>query len=165
MLLDWGVAEVTTPRFADWPRADVIAKVRIGIPLNAEESEALVQAVWQKRQPMLGYFFKNSTTWVRADFPMNRLGMIRSDIWFQADDTLARVAANRSDVRIEAFSIEAMLGRPIIVGPNANGPWSLIEGTHRCAEILRMSPASQPASIPIIAGLCEKIGDWERRRN
>jgi len=164
VLLDWGSAEATSPRFRNWDRADVIAKLRNKAPLEEADRAAIVKAIRCVRAPLLDYFFQKPTIWFEADMPVNLLDAIWSDIFFQSDSTLADIASRRPDIKIDGFRLEAMSGRSILVGPSLNGPWILIEGVHRCVEILRMAPAAQPNAIRVLVGVCQSITSWVRWR-
>jgi hypothetical protein len=166
MLLDWGVAEVTSPRFDGWALAELYrSKIGTNILLNDAEKDELIRTIQHLRAAMLEWVLEHATEWYLADITLEELSHVRADAFWLIKfgaRTLGEISLLQPRIQIEGFNFTRIRGRPIIVGPRQTGDLMAIEGAHRCSGILRMQPPEKPSSIKVIIGVCPTIASWPR---
>jgi restriction system protein len=118
---------------------------------------------------MIGFFMRNPTTWLEGVFPVDAIGSLRLTSWFEQPgyanartiDELLDSIGGAHYAKLD-FRIDNMRGRPVIVAPERDGPYMLIEGTHRCCEIVRLARRGEVpvAVLPFVLGVCPNIHDY-----
>lgn len=144
---------------------------RVGGPANLplHERERLIVHICQHREPMLGFLLKNQTSWFEGAFDVEAIPALRLTRWFEQPafssartiHELLETLGGASYAKLD-FRLDAMRGRPIIVADNLGGPYCLIEGTHRCCEIVRLARRGEvpTETLPFVLGVCSSIQDY-----
>lgn len=162
MLLDWGLAEVAKPEMGF--DAAVVSRVRAKAETREDQNE-LVRRIKLHRAPLLNFFSTHPVQWFAGNLSTAVIGQISVIRYFQLRygphiKTMADVAQYLPDkYSIQNFHHDEMRGRPIFVAQRRHDPLHLLEGTHRCCEILlRPSGAS---SLRVVFGECPLISEWD----
>jgi hypothetical protein len=137
--------------------------------LSPQSREELRAHICRIREPMIGFFLRNPTTWVEGTFDVEAIGSLRVTSWFEQPgyanartiDELLESVGGASYAKLD-FRIEAMRGRPIIVGPDMDGPYCVIEGSHRCCEIVRLARRGEvpTRTLPFVLGICPDVHEY-----
>ena len=162
-MLDWGLAEAAKPEMKLSP--DIIGRVRAKTE-TAQDHAEIVRQIRQYRAPLLEFFAKHPVQWYQATIPVKAIGEIRVIRYFEVIHgshvkTIADVAEHLSEVySILDFRRDDMRGYPMFVTTHLHAPLCLIEGTHRCRELLRENGGSP--TVRVIVGECPGIAEWHQ---
>ena len=114
------------------------------------------------RKPLLDFFLLNNTKWYSADFTLSELGDVRTINYF-AKNNPTRVLRDFFPINpeywVSGFSIDAMIGRPILVAQDYASQPCMLDGYHRSCEILRNHSAAI-IKIPVYLGICPNLLEW-----
>lgn len=153
-----------------WADAKSWNRLAIGLPVDTVQrfvdrrptGEDLVLArcaVMYCRGPILAPFLPRPTQWFNATINVDGLPEVSTVAFFRNDGylTLADLVDRHPDMTIQGFDPANARGRPILVSVDGNAPWYLIEGGHRCCEIIRRRRAGNfGATLPVIIGVCPR---------
>lgn len=172
LLFDYAYAEMLEPGRGnqDATEFSTLVAQRGGLAqLSDAEKQWLIVAIRHYREPMLGFLLKNEVKWFEGELDVDAIGGVRLISWFeQPQFANARTIAELLDSPAGAtyskldFNIGAMRGRPLAVAPGLQGPYTLIEGTHRCCEIVRLVRRGEVGTlrIPFVVGVCPNIHEY-----
>jgi hypothetical protein len=157
MLDNWAKAELS--HLAHRLPAETIGRYELGRETPFDKQIARY-ALFIRRRPVLIPFLAHETSWFNASLDVRALAETRS---YLVDDerhvTLGELARG-GGYNIPDFDPSLMRGFLIIVAARADGPWYLLEGTHRCVELLRTHVSGRTiGSAAVIAGLCAQLGE------
>ena len=159
MLLDWGIAEAET-RCASYLHPDTLSRIRAKEALTPADRATLIAIIRQIRQPLLDFGIDPPTTWHSAKLQVADLGGIRLIRYFSVQ-RLADLAATDNPYTRRDFTPSKARGRPIFVGPTLEGPWNLLEGTHRCCGMIKTGLSNgQQDQLDVIVGVCPSVTRW-----
>jgi hypothetical protein len=170
MLLVWADSEIEEARFNIWPQVRYYRerlRLRPNEPYTDFEKNELISALVTNpdRRGLVKWVLANPTEWHVADFTLDELSQVRADYYWLVNfraKTVRDISLLPSRIGKQDFERNRMRGRPVVVGPNRSGDLMLIDGAHRCSEILRMQPPGRPLSIEVIVGVCPTITSWPR---
>jgi hypothetical protein len=168
MLLDWGVAELSSkpdPNLLRLVPPELVERAKNGVDaLSLADAADVAVAILLFRWELLGYFVRNPTEWLEGDFAAANLGdvhVIDSPDDYKGKPTIRELARVFED-RLPNFHYEAMRERPILLGPTKDGPWCLMDGYHRCVEIFLQHEDRTLGveRVRVILGVCETARNW-----
>ena len=93
---------------------------------------------------MLAPFLPLPAEWFDADINVDGLAEVSTPLFWRQHGfaTLGELTDGRPDVTVDGgFDLDKARGRPVLVSANGDVPWYLIEGGHRCCEIIRLRRA------------------------
>lgn len=161
VVLDWGLAEAAKPEMRLDPA--LVNRVRTRTE-TAEDRAKIVRQIKEHRAVLLKFFSTHSVRWYQATTPVKNIGGARVIRYFEAVHgshikTIADVAEHLSALySIPNFRRVEMRGGPMFVTTHLTAPLCLIEGTHRCCELLRDQGVT-PA-VRVVVGECPRIAEW-----
>lgn len=163
MLLDWGLAEAAKREMDLTPA--IVGRVREGIETKEDHVE-IVRHITKHRARLLDFFARHPVQWYKARIPLKAIGEISVIRYFQHKHgshirTIADVAEHLSELySIPNFRREQMRGCPLFVTTRLHSPLCLIEGTHRCRELLREQDGAP--NVRVLIGECPRIMEWHQ---
>jgi hypothetical protein len=172
MLLDWARAEPARITKCFPAFSDLAARGAAGASLTKKEIGQLVGGLLTARGVFVGHFISHPTQWLAASCPVADIGALNLCTWFERYPdlvghpnlrTVAELAHRDPNCRLPTpFDKAKMRGRPILVSDSVGGPWCLVEGTHRLAEIFRLVEAGKPPFeiLEIVVGVCPEAKVW-----
>jgi len=174
MLLDWAFAEAKPMGTSGQIAADLQARVEARVQLDQNDRQALVNGILKRRGHFVASFLTPGTRWFVGTCSSDSIGSIGLCKWFQGRHQLAggRVehflslgALADGDPNLKTttpYDPALLFGRPILVSERLEGPWCLVEGTHRLVEEYRIAknggfggPARE-----VILGVCPSAASW-----
>ena len=163
VVLDWGLAEAAKPEMQ--LDSQIVSRVRTKAETK-EDRIVITQRISECRAMLLGFFAQHPVRWHKATIQVAEIGQIRVIRYFEVDHgshikTIADVAEHLSELySIPNFRREEMRGFPIFATTHLHAPLCLIEGTHRCRELLREQGGAP--NVRVLIGECPRIIEWHQ---
>ena len=173
VLLSWARAETRALVDRNFINKELAARSDSNADLSPDDIRDLIRGIECYRRGFFDHFIANPTAWFEATCPVSEIGNLSLCSYFYGTykvncearifPTLAELAEGAPEFKLpDTFDWNAMRGRPTVVCSRHNGPWCILEGTHRLAEIYRAWKASKsmPESVPCFVGVCETVEQW-----
>ena len=175
--LEWGKAEIPG-RYRPAEPTAVVAKMEAGEDLDAEERRQVVAFMRGVRGEILSPPLDMTTQWFRGELPLSDVGDVLVDGywtqraiqegWSQPIPYNVRMFADHPHPTAQALTITgafrfaSMRGSPILVGPGADGPWGIAEGSNRLRAMWRARAAADaPEAISVLVGVHPMALRWK----
>jgi hypothetical protein len=177
MVFEWARAE--TKRLVDshWIAQSLADRSDASPKLSHDDAQALVVAICGHRGNFFGIFVTDPTDWLDASCPIEAVGRLNLCKYFDGTHqvkgvpsyfrTIEDLAEGDSSFRLpQPFVWSAMRGRPVLVSYSADGPWLVMEGTHRLVEIYHAAKAgkAEKTAVDVIAGVSPVARNWNAWR-
>lgn len=130
---------------------------------SAQDRRVARYAVFLRRRPVLIPFLMYSGQWYEAAADVSALHNLRTYLFMdEAYSTVGQLATKHPEMFIPDFDptqvFVQLRGRPIMVSKDGVSSWYLIDGTHRCCEVIRMTSGGKCAGVlPVIAGIYPQL--------
>jgi hypothetical protein len=158
MLESWAAAEADS-RLGPLLPPEALRRL-VGRTPTPEDLKLSRYAVMYVRGPMLAPFLPLPAEWFDADINVDGLAEVSTPLFWrqQGFATLGELTDGRPDVTVDGgFDLDRVRGRPVLVSVDGDAPWYLIEGGHRCCEIIRLRRAGKFGdALPVIVGVCPR---------
>ncbi len=116
-------------------------------------------ALFHGRGAMVLPFLSRPSEWFEAVMNTDGLVDVSAAMYFRAKGyvTLGDLTDRHPGMHIEGFDPALSRGRPILVSVDGNAPWYLIEGAHRCCEIIRRRRDGRYGeTLEVLVGVCPR---------
>ena len=178
MVFEWARAE--TKRLVDskWIAQSLADRSDASPNPSHDDGQALVDSICGHRGGFFGIFVANATNWLEAACPVETVGQLNLCKYFEGTHqtngaasyfrTIEELAEGDPSFRLpQPFVWSAMRGRPILVSHSADGPWLVMEGTHRLVEIYHAAKAgkAEKTAVDVIAGVNPVARNWNAWRD
>lgn len=154
----WVLSEA--PRLDKWLSAEMIDRLVSGA---ADENDRRLAryALFMRRRPVLTPYLSYPTRWYLIRQATAGLRDMRSYLFLdEGYETLGELADRRLDMTIPNFDANEVRGMPVFVRASSTEPVYLLEGAHRCCEMIRQrSVRYVPSYLMAYLGLCPRLGE------
>jgi hypothetical protein len=185
---NFACAEVRSPRYGSayneflGPRLAGLVRGADATRLQSSDWDLVRRAVIRIREPIVGQLPFLDFAWFLGEVAIEELALVRlmnvvHFAAFAASRTLAefvrrlddgdaptgdeKFAANYRRFR-EQFDPAKVVGRPIMLVPHLDGPYTELEGLTRLSTLLSKWNHSEPvpATVPVLLGVSERVNEW-----
>lgn len=158
VLDDWARAELD--HIAQWLDPDAVARIRNDMPKISDSRMARL-AIFLRRRPVLLPFLSRPTDWYAGRIESSKLEFLNTYLFHdEGYNTVGDLTRRHPNMTIADFDPAKTRGRPVVVCSSPSEAVYLIEGTHRCCEMVCLHrPGYFEAEMPVLVGVCSRLDE------